>query len=182
MPCPKGTRTKGLSRKYHHNARVAAVKKRARTEAFVAKEAYVAAKMKELEEMEKAAAVNGRAVERRTELERVMTIRGESPEPEPKIKPRATLDVGAYKAAARAQGAGIVAGEEGEHVVASTSGGVIGKLTFDGGAEEDGRRGKKRAAGKDAQGGEDAVVRIGTAARKKKKKNKKLNARRARQC
>lgn len=74
MPCPKGTRTKGLTRKYHHNARVAAVKKRARTEAFVAKEEYVAAKMKELEEMEKAAAVNGRAVDRRTELERVMTI------------------------------------------------------------------------------------------------------------
>ena len=171
-----------MSRKYHHNARVAAVKKRARTEAFVAKEAYVAAKMKELEEMEKAAAVTGRAVERRTELERVMTIRGESPEPEPKIKPRATLGVGADKAAARAQGAGMMAGEEGEHVVASTSGGVIGKLTCDGGAEEDGRRGKKRAAGKDASGGEDAVVRIGTAARKKKKKNKKLNARRARQC
>jgi hypothetical protein len=182
MPCPKGTRTKGLTRKYHHNARVAAVKKRARTEAFVAKEAYIASKMAELEEMEKATAVNGQTLDRRTELERVMTIRGESPEPEPRIKPRATLDVGAYKAAARAQGAGMVAGEEGEHVVASTSGGVIGKLTFDGGEEEDGRRGKKRAAGKDARGGEDAVERIGTAARKKKKKNKKLNARRARQC
>ena len=48
MVCPKGTRTKGLTKKYAHNARVAALKKRARTEAHRRKAAFVEAALERL--------------------------------------------------------------------------------------------------------------------------------------
>lgn len=48
MVCPKGTRTKGLTKKYAHNARVAALKKRARTEAHRRRAAFVEAALERL--------------------------------------------------------------------------------------------------------------------------------------
>jgi hypothetical protein len=159
MPCPKGTRTKGLTRKYHHNARVDYELKRQKTARYIAKQEFIAAKLAE-QPLKKLA----------IETE-VPTIHGVLPAPEPKVKPRATLDVVKYRTEAKGQGAAAAG-------VASTSGGLIGKLAFDGTSD---MKTRKRKQNDDGSNGEQPQ-RIGTAARKKKKKNKKINARKARQC
>ena len=166
MPCPKGTRTKGLTRKYAHSARVQAVHKRARTETYLKKRAFIDAK---LAAHAAAKARAGAEEDSRSALERVPEVRGVMPERE--IERRVTLDVEAYRAAAeraseRAGGA-------------STSGGTIGKVAFDGRSDVGIAGKRRREVGEDVG---EKPERIGAAARKKKKKNKKLNARRARQC
>ena len=166
MPCPKGTRTKGLTRKYAHSARVQAVHKRARTETYLKKRAFIDAK---LAAHAAAKARAGAEEDSRSALERVPEVRGVMPERE--IERRVTLDVEAYRAAAKR--ASERAGG------ASTSGGTIGKVAFDGRSDVGIAGKRRREVGEDVG---EKPERIGAAARKKKKKNKKLNARRARQC
>ena len=166
MPCPKGTRTKGLTRKYAHSARVQAVHKRARTETYLKKRAFIDAK---LAAHAAAKARAGAEEDSRSALERVPEVRGVMPERE--IERRVTLDVEAYRAAAKR--ASERAGG------ASTSGGTIGKVAFDGRSDVGIAGKRRREVGEDLG---EKPERIGAAARKKKKKNKKLNARRARQC
>ena len=166
MPCPKGTRTKGLTRKYAHSARVQAVHKRARTETYLKKRAFIDAK---LAAHAAATARAGAEEDSRSALERVPEVRGVMPERE--IERRVTLDVEAYRAAAKR--ASERAGG------ASTSGGTIGKVAFDGRSDVGIAGKRRREVGEDVG---EKPERIGAAARKKKKKNKKLNARRARQC
>lgn len=166
MPCPKGTRTKGLTRKYAHSARVQAVHKRARTETYLKKRAFIDAK---LAAHAAAKARAGGEEDSRSALERVPEVRGVMPERE--IERRVTLDVEAYRAAAKR--ASERAGG------ASTSGGTIGKVAFDGRSDVGIAGKRRREVGEDVG---EKPERIGAAARKKKKKNKKLNARRARQC
>ena len=165
MPCPKGTRTKGLTRKYAHSARVQAVHKRARTETYLKKRAFIDAK---LAAHAAAKARAGAEEDSRSALERVPEVRGVMPERE--IERRVTLDVEAYRAAAKR--ASERAGG------ASTSGGTIGKVAFDGRSDVGIAGKRRREVGEDVG---EKPERIGAAARKKKK-NKKLNARRARQC
>ena len=165
MPCPKGTRTKGLTRKYAHSARVQAVHKRARTETDLKKRAFIDAK---LAAHAAAKARAGAEEDSRSALERVPEVRGVMPERE--IERRVTLDVEAYRAAAKR--ASERAGG------ASTSGGTIGKVAFDGRSDVGIAGKRRREVGEDVG---EKPERIGAAARKKKK-NKKLNARRARQC
>ena len=105
----------------------------------------------------------------RSALERVPEVRGVMPERE--IERRVTLDVEAYRTAAKR--ASERAGG------ASTSGGTIGKVAFDGRSDVGIAGKRRREVGEDVG---EKPERIGAAARKKKKKNKKLNARRARQC
>lgn len=162
MPqCPKGTRTKGLAKKYTHNARVSHVLKREKTERFLKKREFVERRLAELQN------AAGDGVDHRSALERVPTTEGVMPKPviEPKRGP--TLDAEAYRTATRAA--------SGAAGAASTSGGLIGRLAFGGNSDlaliEEKKR--EREAAK-------AEARIGSAARKKKKKNKKLNALRAR--
>lgn len=166
MPCPKGTRTKGLTRKYAHSARVQAVHKRARTETYLKKRAFIDAK---LAAHAAAKARAGAEEDSRSALERVPEVCGVMPERE--IERRVTLDVEAYRAAAKR--ASERAGG------ASTSGGTIGKVAFDGRSDVGIAGKRRREVGEDVG---EKPERIGAAARKKKKKNKKLNARRARQC
>ena len=166
MPCPKGTRTKGLTRKYAHSARVQAVHKRARTETYLKKRAFIDAK---LAAHAAAKARAGGEEDSRSALERVPEVRGVMPERE--IERRVTLDVEAYRTAAKR--ASERAGG------ASTSGGTIGKVAFDGRSDVGIAGKRRREVGEDVG---EKPERIGAAARKKKKKNKKLNARRARQC
>ena len=166
MPCPKGTRTKGLTRKYAHSARVQAVHKRARTETYLKKRAFIDAK---LAAHAAAKARAGAEEDSRSALERVPEVRGVMPERE--IERRVTLDVEAYRAAAKR--ASERAGG------ASTSGGTIGKVAFDGRSDVGIAGKRRREVGEDLG---EKPERIGAAARKKKKKNKKLNAQRARQC
>lgn len=168
MPCPKGTRTKGLTRKYKHNARVEAERKRARTETYRKKRAFIDAKLAAYAAAERAGAEE--AVDGRSALDRVPTVVGVMPARE--IERRVTLDVEAYRSAAKTASARAGA--------ASTSGGTIGKLAFDGRSDVGIGGAKRRREETEGEGGK--TERIGTAARKKKKKNKKLNARRARQC
>ena len=104
----------------------------------------------------------------RSALERVPEVRGVMPERE--IERRVTLDVEAYRTAAKR--ASERAGG------ASTSGGTIGKVAFDGRSDVGIAGKRRREVGEDVG---EKPERIGAAARKKKKKNKKLNAR-ARQC
>ena len=165
MPCPKGTRTKGLTRKYAHSARVQAVHKRARTETYLKKRAFIDAK---LAAHAAAKARAGAEEDSRSALERVPEVCGVMPERE--IERRVTLDVEAYRAAAKR--ASERAGG------ASTSGGTIGKVAFDGRSDVGIAGKRRREVGEDVG---EKPERIGAAARKKKK-NKKLNARRARQC
>ena len=166
MPCPKGTRTKGLTRKYAHSARVQAVHKRARTETYLKKRAFIDAK---LAAHAAAKARAGGEEDSRSALERVPEVRGVMPERE--IERRVTLDVEAYRTAAKR--ASERAGG------ASTSGGTIGKVAFDGRSDVGIAGKRRREVGEDVG---EKPERIGAAARKKKKNNKKLNARRARQC
>ena len=166
MPCPKGTRTKGLTRKYAHSARVQAVHKRARTETYLKKRAFIDAK---LAAHAAAKARAGAEEDSRSALERVPEVRGVMPERE--IERRVTLDVEAYRAAAKR------ASERAGGT--STSGGTIGKVAFDGRSDVGIAGKRRREVGEDVG---EKPERIGAAARKKKKKNKKLNARRARQC
>ena len=160
------TRTKGLTRKYAHSARVQAVHKRARTETYLKKRAFIDAK---LAAHAAAKARAGAEEDSRSALERVPEVRGVMPERE--IERRVTLDVEAYRAAAKR--ASERAGG------ARTSGGTIGKVAFDGRSDVGIAGKRRREVGEDVG---EKPERIGAAARKKKKKNKKLNARRARQC
>ena len=166
MVCPKGTRTKGLTKKYAHNARVAALKKRARTEAHRRKAAFVEA---ELERLAARDAAEGRESARASDAGGTPTVVGVMPARE--TARRATIDAEAYREATRAASSAAA--------VASTSGGLIGKLAFDGASDVEL---ETRAKGGGEREGEGREPRIGTAARKKKKKNKKLNARKARRC
>ena len=166
MVCPKGTRTKGLTKKYAHNARVAALKKRARTEAHRRKAAFVEAALERLAARD---AAEGRESARASDAGGTPTVVGVMPARE--TARRATIDAEAYREATRAASSAAA--------VASTSGGLIGKLAFDGASDV---ALETRAKGGGEREGEGREPRIGTAARKKKKKNKKLNARKARRC
>jgi len=166
MVCPKGTRTKGLTKKYAHNARVAALKKRARTSEHRRKAAFVEAALERLAARD---AAEGRDAARASDAGGTPTVVGVMPARE--TARRATIDAEAYREATRAASSAAA--------VASTSGGLIGKLAFDGASDV---ALETRAKGGGEREGEGREPRIGTAARKKKKKNKKLNARKARQC
>jgi len=134
--------------------------KRAKTARYRAKAEFIAAKLAE-RPLKTSAETN------------IPTIHGVLPAPVPKVPPRATLDAVKYRIEAKEQGAAT------EGAVTSTSGGVVGKLSFDGTSNAIVRK-RKREDG-DGDSGVDQT-RIGSAARKKKRKNKKINARRARQA
>ena len=122
MVCPKGTRTKGLTKKYAHNARVAALKKRARTEAHRRKAAFVEAALERLAARD---AAEGRESARASDAAGTPTVVGVMPARE--TARRATIDAEAYREATRAASSAAA--------VASTSGGLIGKLAFDGASD-----------------------------------------------
>ena len=93
---PQGHAHQGLTRKYAHSARVQAVHKRARTETYLKKRASIDAK---LAAHAAAKARAGGEEDSRSALERVPEVRGVMPERE--IEPRVTLDVEAYRTAAK---------------------------------------------------------------------------------
>ena len=166
MVCPKGTRTKGLTKKYAHGARGAALRKRARAEAHRRKAAFVESALERLAARD---AAEGREATTASALAATPTVVGVAPARA--TAGRTTMDAAAYREATRAASSARGA--------ASTSGGLIGKLAFEGASDV--ALGARRKEG-DERDGEEGGARIGTAARKKKKKNKKLNARKARRC
>ena len=76
MVCPKGTRTKGLTKKYAHGARGAALRKRARTEAHRRKAAFVESALERLAARD---AAEGREATTASALAATPTVVGVAP-------------------------------------------------------------------------------------------------------
>ena len=191
MPCPKGTRTKGLSTRYTKGLRHTAVTKRELTETFLKRTAFIEQKLKEMDAQSDDAAAS-RAM-RASAIDAVPTIEGVMPLRPIPNKRGTTIDVETYRAATRDASA--------SKGVASTSGGLIGRLAFvertDVGTET---VGTEEGDGEDEDGEDDdaneedtreevptpaleaPVERLGSEKRRKAKLKKKLRAKKQRRC